>query len=79
MVNSPSTLAHIGTPRCRRQREWGAPAMDPHTLADAAAILRRIIDAVGAGQLEADSARGKRFLHRLEGAQKAWEHAADAP
>jgi hypothetical protein len=40
---------------------------------DAAAALRRLLEAVDAGEIEADTPQARRLLRRLEGAQAAWE------
>jgi hypothetical protein len=45
-------------------------------LAEAAALLRRLIAAVHEGELEANSSQGRRLLRRLEGAAAAFEEAS---
>lgn len=42
-------------------------------LVEAAAALRRLLMAVEAGELDADTPQARRLLRRLEGAVAAWE------
>ncbi len=44
---------------------------------DAAQAVRRIVDAVEAGELEADSAQAKALLRRLQGAVSGLEAAEE--
>jgi hypothetical protein len=39
----------------------------------AAMILRRLLEAVEAGEIEADTPQARRLVRRLEGALGAWE------
>ncbi len=41
--------------------------------AEAAAMLRRLLEKVERGELEAKGGQGARLLRRLEGAATAWE------
>lgn len=52
------------------------PAMQPDQLADAAAILRRLLVLVESGELEAATPQARAVLRRLEGATIAVELAA---
>lgn len=49
----------------------------PDDLADAARLLRAVLDAVEAGELEAGSADAVAMVRRLEGAAVALEAAAE--
>jgi hypothetical protein len=46
------------------------------TVADAAAVVRRLLDAIDSGEIEADSAEARALYRRLEGAVAAWEQAS---
>jgi hypothetical protein len=61
-----SGLVDVGAVTTRRER------------AEAAAVLRRLLDAVESGELDVGSAHGRRLLRQLEGAVAALE-AADEP
>ena len=50
-------------------------APEPDARAEAAAALRRFLDAVDRGELQADSAHAKALLRRIEGAISALEAA----
>jgi len=52
------------------------PAMQPDQLAEAAAMLRRLLALVAAGELEATTPSARAVLRRLEGAAIAVELAA---
>jgi hypothetical protein len=52
------------------------PAMRPDQLTDAAAMLRRLLALVEAGELEATTPSARAILRRLEGAAIAVELAA---
>ena len=45
---------------------------------EAAAVLRRLLDAVDDGQLDAPGSQGARLLRRMEGAVAAWEAEVEA-
>jgi len=45
-------------------------------LRDAAAMVRRLLEAVERGEIEANSGQAVALVRRLEGAAVAWEEAA---
>ncbi|GAC1603381.1 MAG: hypothetical protein NVS3B21_31930 [Acidimicrobiales bacterium] len=48
-------------------------------LAEAAAVLRRLLEAVEVGEIDADASHALRLLRRLEGAVAAWEVESRQP
>ena len=46
------------------------------TVSEAAAALRRLLDAIDQGEIDADDPKGRALHRRLEGAAAAWEEAA---
>ena len=49
------------------------------TVTDAAEVLRRILAAVEAGEIEADTPQARRLVRRIEGAQAAWGTESPKP
>lgn len=49
------------------------PSDGANDASEAAAILSRLLAAVEAGEIEADTPQARRLLRRLEGAVGAWE------
>ena len=46
------------------------------TVTEAAATLRRLLDAIEEGEIDADGPNGRALHRRLEGVVAAWEEAA---
>jgi hypothetical protein len=48
------------------------------TITEAAAALRRLLEATQAGEIDADDPKGRALHRRLEGVVAAWEEAAQS-
>jgi hypothetical protein len=49
------------------------------TIHDAAAALRRLLDAIESGEIDANHPKSRALDRRLEGVVAAWAEAADGP
>ena len=52
------------------------PPPSQSTVKGAAATLRRLLDAIDKGEIDADGPKGRALHRRLEGVVAAWEEAA---
>ena len=62
-----------------KRKHAPAGAIDPQVMADAAALLRRVLALVDAGELTASTPQALALLRRLEGAAMAAEIAGGRP
>jgi hypothetical protein len=66
-VDFLSTIEHVAEP---------TPSSYSYIASETAALMRRLIDAVERGELDADTMSARRLLRRIEGATMALEAIA---